>query len=63
MNKQQEQLKEGKPLMWTEIRGHEVYVFHNGTLVYKRWQDKNYKKIQPSLLWNRLKGWMNEWIG
>lgn len=62
MNEQQEQLAKGKPLMWTEVRGHEVYVYHNGELAYKRWQTKDYKKTQPSLLWNRLCKWMNEWV-
>lgn len=62
MNQQEKQLKEGKPLMWSEVRGHEVYVYRNGELVYKRWQDKNKKKTQPSLLWNAIIGWLNEWI-
>lgn len=42
-------------------KGHELYVFRNGELVYKRWTNKNGKKTQPSLLFN-TNGWPNEWI-
>lgn len=46
--------------MWSERCGNEVYVFHNGELVYKRWLDDNGQKRQPSLLAN--KGWPSIWI-
>lgn len=62
MNQQQKQLHEGKPLMWSERRDNHLYVYHNGVLVYKRWIDKQGKKTQPSLLWNAVIGWLNEWI-
>lgn len=39
-------------MMWSERRGHEVYVFHNGDLVYKRWQDTAGRKTQNSILLN-----------
>lgn len=48
--------------MHSETIGHELYVFHNGVLIYKRWTDKNGKKTQPSLLYNAPMGWPNEWI-
>lgn len=43
--------------MWGEQRGHELYVYHNGEVIYKRWTDKKGKKTQPSVLFN--KGWPN----
>lgn len=62
MNQQQEQLAQGKPLVWSEVRDNHTYVYHNGELVYKRWNGKNMEKTQPSLLWNRIIGWFNEWV-
>ncbi len=48
-------------MMWSEQIGREVYVYQNGTLVYKRWVDVNGKKRQPSILLN-CNDWPNEWI-
>lgn len=47
--------------MWSVTMGHELYVFRNGELVYKRWT-KNGKKTQPSLLYNVPTGFPNQWI-
>lgn len=50
-------------MMWSEIKDNQLFVYHNGKLVYKRWYKKNsVEKRQPSLLWNRVIGWLNEWI-
>lgn len=48
-------------MMTSKQIGHELYVWHNGQLVYKRWTNKSGKKTQPSLLFN-VNGWPNEWI-
>lgn len=48
-------------MMWSETHGHELYVFCNGELVYKRWTSRSGRKTQPSLLFN-TNGWPNEWI-
>ena len=40
--------------------GNELYIFHNGQLVYKRWYTRTGNKAQPSLLHNVV--WPNEWI-
>lgn len=58
--KQQKQLNEGKPLMWSEVKDNHTYIYRNGELVYKRWNGRNMKKTQPSILMNKY--WNNEWI-
>ena len=39
-------------MMWANRLGHEVYVWRNGKLVYKRWQDADGNKTQNSILLN-----------
>lgn len=57
----QENLQQNKPLMWSEKIGNEVYVYHYGELIYKRWHKKgSTEKSQPSIIIN--KSWPNEWI-
>ena len=48
-------------MMWSKKIGNELYVYHNGKVIYKRWTDKKGKKTQPSILLND-NGWPNEWI-
>jgi hypothetical protein len=41
--------------------GDELYVYHNGELIYKRWYEKGTnEKREPSILFN--KGWLPERI-
>ena len=40
-------------MIWSEKHGAEIYVFHNGKLIYKRWIDAAGNKRQPSMLFNR----------
>jgi len=47
-------------MMWSEREGHEVYVFWNGRLVYKRWINADGTKRHPSVLLNE--GWPPVWI-
>ncbi len=49
---------DNEPLLWAEQIGQELYVFHRGMPIYKRWM-KNGKKTQPSVLFN-VNGWPNE---
>ena len=36
--------------MWyKEVIGHELYVYFNGSLVYKRWLDKGYGMVFDSI--------------
>ncbi len=39
----------------------ELYVYHNGALLYKAWLDKDGRRRQPSILLNQ-NGWPNEWL-
>lgn len=39
---------------WTVQIGHELYLYCNGELIWKRWRNKN------SALFN--KGWPTEWL-
>ena len=50
-----------KKRMWSKKVGNELYVFHNGAVIYKRWLNKNGGKRQPSILIGK-NGWPNEWI-
>lgn len=51
-------MKKQTPIMWSEVHGHELYVFWRGRVIYKRWIDKKSKKSkkgmkqQPSVLFN-----------
>ena len=40
-----------RPLMYSERIGNEIYVYHNGKLIYKRWLKKQSKDQQLSM-WN-----------
>lgn len=48
-------------MMWSERIGNELYVYHNGSLVYKRWYKPSGHKAQPSRIFN-INGWPGEWI-
>lgn len=48
-------------MIWKERIGNHLYVYHNGSLVYKRWYSKDGSKAQPSILLNK-NGWPNEWL-
>lgn len=47
-------------MMWSERVGSEIYVFYNGSLIYKRWLGADGQKRQPSLLVNLE--WPTVWI-
>lgn len=32
-------------MIWKEVRGHELYVFRNGELIYKRWINSGYGMV------------------
>lgn len=45
--------------MWSERHGDEVYVYHNGRLIYKRWLNEDGTK-RRSALFNEQ--WPTVWI-
>jgi len=49
-------------MMHSKRIGDELYVYHNGVLVYKRWYKPgtNQKIEQPSRLFNREIGWPDQ---
>jgi hypothetical protein len=50
------------PYFWTERIGNEIFLFHNGEIVYKRWlKPGTTEKRQPSFLF-QSKGWRGEYI-
>lgn len=51
-----------RPLMYSERIGNEIYVYHNGKLIYRRWLKKNSnQKAQNSIIIND-NGFQNVWI-
>jgi len=48
--------KTAKKRMWSKRVGNELYVFHNGEIIYKKWLGHK----QPSVLFN--KKWPNVFI-
>lgn len=45
-------------MMWSKQVGHELYVYHDGRVIYKRWTTKSGNKTQPSVIFND-NGWPN----
>jgi hypothetical protein len=45
-------------MIWTEKKANHVFIYHNGTLIYKRWIDANGRKTEASMIFNIY--WPNE---
>jgi len=44
-------------MIWSERHGRELYIYHDGVVIYKRWLNEDGSKRQPSMLFNEV--WPN----